>query len=244
MGLPTTERDIDLGRYHAPNTPTAEVGAGLVLIHDVWGPSDHSRELATDLAREGFGVLEIDLYRGMANPSIDAPGDFIRGLSDPEILADLDVAAAWLSEESGVRGKIGVVGVCMGGTYALLAACSSPRFAAAAPFYGILSYDEGMLANPNGRDRARKPQSPLEAARQLKMPIVASFGADDEFVPVSDVERLEAGLRESPWDVRVDVYPGAGHAFLNRTREAAYRADASARAWARVIPFLHAHLDG
>jgi len=240
--LPTIERDVALGRYHAPGDASTETLPGVVLIHDVWGLSDHSRALAADLAQEGFAVLEIDLYRDMDDVSIEAPGPFIRTLSDPGILADLDAGADWLVGEMNARPKVGVMGVCMGGTYALLAACLSDRFAAAAPFYGILSYDEGMLAEPSGRDRERKPFAPIEVASRLRMPLLASFGAEDEFVPVDHVRALEGALPKGgpPW--QVDLYEGAGHAFLNRTREAAYRADASARAWSKLIPFLRSEL--
>jgi carboxymethylenebutenolidase len=243
MRLPTIERDTELGRYHSPDSAPGDGLPSLVFIHDVWGLSEHSRDLAKELASEGFGVLEIDLYREMGEVSIEAPGPFIRSLSDPRVLADLDAGADWLERETNAGAKIGVMGVCMGGTYALLAACLSDRFAASAPFYGILSYETGMLANPSGRDFDLKPAAPLDVASRLKMPLLASFGAEDDFVPPEDVRDLEARLRESGMPWRVEVYAGAGHAFLNRTREAAYRSEASAQAWAELIPFLHEHLD-
>ena len=248
--MPTIEREVSMGRYHAPEGPSGQDARapaaplpGVVLIHDVWGLSEHSRELAAHLAAEGFGVLEIDLYRAMRDVSIEAPGPFIRSLSDPEILADLDAGADWLVAETGAA-KVGVMGVCMGGTYALLAACLSDRFSAAAPFYGILSYDAGMLADPSGRNLERKPFSPIEVASRLRMPLLASFGADDEFVPLADVRALEQALGRSGRSWQVDVYEGAGHAFLNRTREAAYREDASSAAWSKVVPFFWSQLAG
>jgi carboxymethylenebutenolidase len=239
----TRVRDVALGRFHRPEA--GDSFPGLVLVHDVWGPSEHSHGLASDLAVAGFGVLEIDLYRDLGGAPTEDPGGFIRSLSDPQILADLDRGADWLAGEQCCRARLlGVVGVCMGGTYALLAACQSDRFAAAAPFYGILSYDAGLVASPTGRDRARKPRSPIEAASSLRMPILASFGDEDEFVPGRDVEALEAALAQSGQRFIVDRYPGAGHAFLNRTRPAAYRPEVAALAWARVTDFLHAELDG
>jgi carboxymethylenebutenolidase len=242
MRVSTQTMDVSLGRFHCPHA-AAEL-PGLVLIHDVWGPSEHSRALAADLAGEGFGVLEIDLYRDRAGPPSEDPGAFIRSLPDPEILADLDRGAEWLLDQTTSRiQQVGVVGVCMGGTYALLAASESERFRAAAPFYGILSYKAGLLADPAGRDPEKKPGSPIERAPHLRMPILASFGAADEFVPAADVDVLEAGFAASGSEFRVDRYPGAGHAFLNRTREAAYHPTASAEAWARIVPFLHAQLD-
>lgn len=240
-----TER-VALGRFHRPEDARgASTLPGLVLIHDVWGLSEHSDALADDLAREGFGVLEIDLYRSLGPVEIEDAGAHIRSLSDPEVLADLDRGADWLREESpSTRGRrVGVVGVCMGGTFALLAACRSDRFDAAAPFYGILSYEEGMLAPPGERDAVRKPASPIEAAGGLRTPLLASFGREDGFVPEAHVDALEAALRRSGTAFEVDRHDGAGHAFLNRTRPEAYREAAAAAAWARVVPFLHARLD-
>ncbi len=238
---PTVEEQVALGRHHHPSS--GDSFPGLVLIHDVWGLSEHSRQLAADLAGEGFAVLEIDLYREGVGPPTGDPGTFIRSLSDPSILADLDAGAQWLMRQPAGRDrKVGVVGVCMGGTFALLAAASSDRFSAAAPFYGILSYETGMLADPEGRDPAKKPLSPIEIADCLRMPLRASFGMEDEFVPNDDVDQLEAALSGSGQRVEIDRYPGAGHAFLNRTREPAYRADASRQAWDRVIPFLQGEL--
>ncbi len=237
---------VPLGRFHRPvRANPASSLPGLVLIQDVWGLSEHSDALARDFAREGLGVLEIDLYREMGPTKIVDVGAQIRSLSDPAVLADLERGADWLRYESpACRDRsVGVVGVCMGGTYALLAACLSDRFSAAAPFYGILSYDEGMLAYDGERDRDRKPLSPIEAAGRLKTPLIASFGDEDHFVPSDHVAALEAGFSASGVEWAVDRYPAAGHAFLNRSRPEAYRADASSAAWKRIIPFLRSALD-
>ncbi|MCP4907560.1 MAG: dienelactone hydrolase family protein [bacterium] len=242
MTRPTRVQDGAFGGFHLP--AVGDSFPGLVLIHDVWGPSDHSRALAEELASEGFAVVEIDLYREMAPLSIEDPGAHIRSLSDPAIVADLEAAADWLAAQPCCEGrKIGVMGVCMGGTFTLLAACLGQRFAAAVAFYGILSYEEGMLAQPSGRDRIRKPLSPIEAGGRLTTPLLASFGHEDTFIPLEDVAALEAALSKSGVSFEIDRYPGARHAFLNRSRPEAYREDAAAAAWARVIPFLHAELD-
>ena len=236
--MTTTIEDVERGRFHRP------VGGddlpGLVLVHDVWGLSDHSRALATDWAREGFGVLEIDLYRSFEAVEIEDVGAWIRGLSDPDVVADLAAGADWLANESAVcRGRrVGITGVCMGGMFTLLAACLSDRFAAAAPFYGMLSYEEGMLAADGERDRTRKPVSPIEGAEGLRCPTLASFGREDGFIPESDVDALEAGFARSGTHFEIDRYEGAGHAFLKRTRPEAYREEAAAAAWSRVVPFL------
>ncbi len=238
----TSEREIAFGRLHQP--VGVDSCPGVVLVHDVWGKSEHSRALGRLLANAGFAAVEIDLYRALANPRVEDAGERIRSLHDGDVLADLDAAAAWLADEAICRGRrIGVMGVCMGGTYSLLAACGSRRFSASAPFYGVLSYDRGMFIGPEGRDRVRKPASPIELAPRLCMPLLASFGCEDGFVPESDVDLLEAGLAQSGSSYRVDRYAGAGHAFLNETRPEAYRPELAALALARSVDFLHAKLD-
>lgn len=251
MSQATVEQVVSWGRLHLRDAQRKERGVaaadpGVVLIHDVWGPSEHSHDLAVDLAREGFAVLEIDLYRELRRREdfrIEAPGPFILGLSDPEILEDLDDAGRWLCTQAGADRRVGVMGVCMGGTYALLAACQSEVFAASAPFYGILSYDHGLISSPAERDLARKPLSPIEAAPRLRMPLLAAFGSEDGFVPESDVRLLDRALAESGVPHETRIHEGAGHAFLNRTRPEAYHAKAAEAAWGSLIPFLHDQLD-
>jgi carboxymethylenebutenolidase len=247
VGAQVSSQSCGLGRFHVADAVSgSESGAlpGIVLIHDVWGLSEHSHALAAGLAAEGFAVLEIDLYRRLGEFVIDDPGVQIRSLSDPSVLADLDEGADWLSKNPSCGGRqVGVMGVCMGGTFTVLAACHSKRFSAAAPFYGILSYEHGMLADPVARDREKKPYSPLESADQLRMPMHASFGCDDQLIPQADVDALDVRLAASGMTYEINRYADAGHAFLNHTREEAYRPKTAEAAWARVIAFFREALD-
>ena len=62
---------------------------GVVMIHDVWGLSEHTRDLARRLAGDGFAVLALDLYRRARPARIENPGAWMRALPDPEVLADV-----------------------------------------------------------------------------------------------------------------------------------------------------------
>jgi carboxymethylenebutenolidase len=217
----------------------------VVFIHDVWGPSPHSQQFSDRLADAGYVVLAVDFYRDLAEAPGADPGAFIRGLSDPDVLADVARGIAALeARDDVVTGRIGVTGVCMGGMYALLAACSIDGLAAAAPFYGMLSYDHGMLAEPGGRDHSRKPRAPLEAAPGLRCPLLAFFGEQDAFIPGRDVDALEAALPKDAQAVEIVRYADAGHAFMNETREEVFRAEAARDAWSRLEAFFDRHLRG
>ena len=237
----------------APGAPASGAGSvsadgepvrpGIVFIHDVWGPSPHSEQFAGRLAEEGFAVLAVDFYRDLEHGPGTDPGAFIRGLDDTKVLADVAAAADALRARPGCEGaKVGVTGVCMGGMYTLLAACTVSGIDAAAPFYGMLSYEHGMLAEEGVLDRARKPHSPLEAARGLACPLLAFFGEQDTFIPGSDVEALRAALPQGGPPVEIVGYPEAGHAFMNETRPEAFSAAASADAWPRLQAFFARHL--
>ena len=67
-------------------------------------------------------------------------------------------------------------------------------------------------------------------------------GEDDELVSQADVQRLRESLSGATYPAEIVVYPGAGHAFMNDTRPAAYRPDTAHRAWSRLLSFLHHEL--
>ena len=217
----------------------------VVMIHDVWGLSAHTRDYATRLANEGFAVLAIDLYRRARPEKIADPGGWMRALSDPQVLADLGEAQRLLAALPEANGRVGVLGFFMGGMYALMAACADLGFAASVPFYGLLSHAHGMLHDPAGLDPARKPREPIAMAEDLRCPMLAFFGDSDTFIPLEDVRRLEGALtraRRSGAGAEIVVVPGAGHAFMNDTRPDAFRPDAAADAWRRTVAFLRARL--
>jgi carboxymethylenebutenolidase len=216
---------------------------GIVFVHDVWGPSPHSEQFSDRLADAGHAVLAVDFYRDLEERPGGDPGAFIRALDDTRVLADVAAGVASLAARPEcAEAKIGLTGVCMGGMYTLLAACSVDGLSAAAPFYGMLSYETGMLAEPGGRDLARKPRSPLEAAPDLRCPLLAFFGEQDTFIPAPDVEALRAALTGAGPASEIVTYPGAGHAFMNETRPEAFNPGAAADAWTRLVEFFARHL--
>jgi carboxymethylenebutenolidase len=233
-------QDVKLGFLAAPEISPCP---GVVLIHDVWGLTDHARDLAQRLSEEGFAVLALDLYRRLDEVKIDNPGEWMRALSDPQILSDVQAGVDFLAAHSITKGQgIGVIGFCMGGMYALMAGASCTGLSASVPFYGLLSHQHGIL-HSESPDKTLKPNEPLEVARDLRCPTLAFYGDEDEFVPVSDIELLKDRFAQSPQSAEVVIYPGAGHAFMNDTRPDAYRPDDAANAWQRMVAFLTEQLN-
>lgn len=229
---------LELGYLAAPDAG----GGGVVIVHDVWGLSEHYRDIARRLAREGFVALAVDLYTKLGGATIQDPGRWMRNLPDADVLATIESAAQYLHLHPGVGSRgVAVIGFCMGGMYALLAGASIRGLAAVAPFYGILSHSHGLLYDPAGLDPRKHPREPLDAACDVTCPLLGFFGAEDPYVPLADIRELEARLARPAQEIR--VYEHAGHAFMNDTRPEMYRPEAATDAWARLMAFLHEHCD-
>ena len=210
---------------------------GLVLIPDVRGIYEHFRDVARRFAFEGFATLVLDLYSREGTPDLpdlDAVFRWMRALPDRRVLGDIEGAVRWLASRRDVTpSSIGITGFCMGGQYALMAACTVTGLAACVSWYGMLRYAE--------TDEV-KPESPLEMAPRLACPYLGLFGAEDGLIPPADVEQLRSILVEARKEFTIVTYPGAGHAFFNDVRPEMYRADAARDAWNKAIGFFRSHL--
>jgi carboxymethylenebutenolidase len=210
-----------------------------VLVPDVWGLSDLYRTFARRLAGAGLAALAIDPYRKTGRGEFSDPAGaqaWIRRLSDPLVLETIQEAVDALAGDRAVAGRrIGVTGFCMGGQYALLAACTCRGLAACVAFYGMVRYEPGL-------DPSLKPRQPLDALADLRCPVLGLYGAEDALIPSADVEELRARLARTGRPFDLHVYAGAGHAFMNEARAATYRPEAAADAWARMLAFFRAHL--
>jgi carboxymethylenebutenolidase len=219
-------------------TPAGGPQPGVVVIPDVWGLADHTRDVAMRLAGEGFAALALDVYRKTGRPEIadvSAAMAWIRELSDPLVLSTVQDGIDALARDASAGRKVGVIGFCMGGQYAWLAACACTGLSAAAPFYGMVRYEPGL-------DPVKKPRAPLDAVATLACPALGLFGREDAIIPNADVDELEARLARQRQPFEIVRYDGAGHAFFNDTRPALYRPAAAADAWGRLLTFLRARL--
>jgi len=230
------EGDVEHGFLVHPEEGTHP---GVVLLPDVRGIYEHFRELGRRLAGEGFAVLVADLYRRTGRPTVTDASSAMRWiaeLDDRIVLEEVRGSVDFLRGHPAVGGRrTGIMGFCMGGQYALLAACTLSGIAAAVSFYGMIRYAPDL-------DRSKKPRSPLEAARDLRCPLLGLYGAEDALIPLEDVRAFEEAARASGQPVEFRVYPEAGHAFLNDTQPERFRPEAAADAWRRAVAFLRARL--
>jgi carboxymethylenebutenolidase len=164
--------------------------------------------------------LAIDLYRGKVATTSEQAHELMRGVPDDRATRDLLAAVQFLKSQKQVDGKrIGGIGWCMGGGYALNLALHEPTLAADVINYGHLATDPAEL-------------SKIHAA------ILGIFGGKDQGIPVDDVRKFEAELKKHGKKVEIVIYPEAGHGFENPNNKAGYRPDDAADAWKKTVDFL------
>ncbi len=202
---------------------------GLVLVHEWWGQNAWAREKADAFAAKGYAVLAVDLYRGQVAEDPDTAHQLSRALPNDRASRDLRAAYAYLAGRKDVDpARIGAIGWCMGGGFALDLAEEEPKLAAVVVYYGRLPTEATTIA-------------------RLKAPVLGSFGADDKGIPPSAVQEFAAKAEQAGVKTDLKVYPGAGHAFASSPTgpmAKAYRPDAAKDADARTDAFLARTLKG
>ena len=199
----------------------------VIIIHEWWGLNDHIKDLAQRFAREGFVALAPDLYSRMGNTVTKDAAEaakLMESLKSQQVLKDLNAAARYLKGEPFVDGwKLGTIGFCMGGTFALMLAAHNSDIKASVPFYGQIP--------------------PTDSLKYLLCPILYIYGEQDGWIQKADVERLRQGLIQLGRPGEVRAYPGCPHAFFNDTRADVYRPKEAQDAWQRTLGFLRQHLN-
>jgi carboxymethylenebutenolidase len=200
--------------------PDNDVTAAVILIQEWWGINDHIRDLAGRYAAEGYLCVAPDLYRGKLAKDADEAAKMMQGLAIEDGIETIRDAIAETKRRYGVQ-KIGITGYCMGGTFALRAACELSDLAAAAPFYGDIPA-ESILKN-------------------LKVPTLFIAGRLDAWINPAKASELTAAAQKYDLPVEAVSYD-ADHAFFNDTRPQVYNAEAAADAWRRVLQLFRKHL--
>ena len=196
---------------------TLENAKFVVLIQEWWGLNDHIKDIAGRYAEEGFIAIAPDLYRGKIAQNPEEAGKMMNDLAIEDGLNTIESAMAKANETYGAT-HFGITGFCMGGTYALRAACELEGISAAAPFYGDIP-EEAILS-------------------KLEAPVVFVSGTKDGWINPEKVAELERIANKYELDIDSLKYD-ADHAFFNNTRPEVYDKAAAEDAWAKVIGFFN-----
>jgi carboxymethylenebutenolidase len=195
---------------------------GLVIIHEAYGLNENIKDIARRFADQGYVALAVDLFAGRnrAVCMFRFMGQFLLNPLNNQSIQNLKDTLTFLSEQPGVdAARLGAVGYCMGGGFAIAWACTDNRLKAIAPYYG---------GNPR----------PLEAVARM-CPVVGSY-PDKDFTTTAG-QKLDAALARYDIAHDIKIYPNTHHSFFN-DQGPAYAEAAARDSWQRVLDFFSEHI--
>jgi carboxymethylenebutenolidase len=195
---------------------------GIVLIHEIFGLNENMKDITGRFAAQGYVALAVDLFTG--RPRAICMFRVMVGLLLNPLhnhgIHDLKAALTFLSEQPGVdASRLGAVGYCFGGSFAIAWACTDDRLQVIAPYYGM---------NPR----------PLKAVARL-CPVVGSYPDKDITTSAGQKLAVELDRYQVPHDIK--IYPGTKHGFFNDTSRI-YNQSAAQDSWERVLAFFEERL--
>ncbi len=202
--------------------PDKTPAPAVLLIHEWWGLNDQIKAVAAEFAKEGYIALAVDLYDGRSAVTPENARSYMQEVNDVEATDTLTSWIAWLRAHEAVNGKVGVIGWCFGGGWALNASIAAPVDATVV-YYGRVN-------------------QPAEELAKLSGPVLGHFATQDKWINRIMVGDFEAAMKTAGKTARSFWYE-ADHAFANPTGGRYDQADA-AQAWQRTLDFFDQHLRG
>jgi len=193
----------------------------IVLIHGYRGLDDGQRAVTRRFAREGFICLSPDLFHGKTYHTLEDCALKKTSLDIPRAVTNVIDSVPYLGKLLWVGNKkVAVLGFCMGGGLALYTLAQSKAFAA-----GVIYY-QSLFPDP-------------EDLKTIAAPMLCHYGTDDPGTTKTEIEMFRQALDQYKKQYRIELYDGAGHAFLNNpTSKYVANMEAAEKSVARTVKWL------
>jgi carboxymethylenebutenolidase len=211
---------------------------GVVLIHHAPGWDEWCKEAARKLAYHGYATILPHLYSREGDGSPEDKAASARasgGVSDEQMLGDVQGCIRYLRAQPYSNGKVGVMGFCSGGRQTYLSACRIPSLDAAVDCWG------GRVVATSDQLTDKQPVAPIDYTADLQVPLLGLFGNEDKAPSPEDVNKTEAALKQDGKTYEFHRYDGAGHGFFAADRPG-YRPEQATDGWQKVFAWFDKYL--
>jgi carboxymethylenebutenolidase len=223
--------DGEMPGYYAK--PKGAVRPPVVLVAmEIFGLHEYIKDVTRRLAKLGAFAVAPDYYfrKGVDLTKITEIKDLlpiVNAKPDAELLSDLDATVAWAKGQGGDTTHLGIIGFCRGGRTVWEYAAHSSDLKAGVAFYGP----------PVDPPNPAWPKSPMQLAPDMKAPVLGLYGAEDQGIPVAQVEAFKKALADDKKTAEFKIYPGAPHGFHADYRTS-YRKEAAEDGWNQMQAWL------
>ena len=210
----------------------------VLVIAEIWGLHEHVKDVVRRVAKEGyFAVANEPYFRQGELWKLEDIKQVMAGanqLSDEQAFKDLDAVVAWAEKHPRANAsKLGITGFCRGGRMVWMYSAHQKKMDAGVAWYGGLSPAQPAIST-----------TPLDIVDKLNAPVLGLYGGADQGIPVEQVEKLRAALKNSKnkkaQQSQIHLYEGMPHGF-NADYRPSYRKDAADDAWKRMLAWFKQH---
>ena len=216
--------DTSSGYLAYPSAATGKKLPAVIMIHENRGLNDYIKSMANTLAREGYVVLAVDLFKGQVAQTSQQAQQLASSArsNSASTISNLQAAVTYVSSLPFVdSSKIASIGWCFGGGQSLQLALHSEQHPLVAT---ILYYGTPLVTDK-------------QQLSKIKWPVLGIFGDKDQAIPLSNIQRFKAALDSIGIPNEINIYKGLGHAFANPSG-ANYAPNETVDAWQKTLEFL------
>ena len=211
----------------------------VMVVHEIFGVHEWIQDVCRRFAKEGYMAVAPALYARQGDvKDLKDPRELNRQIysqiPDTQSMSDLDATVAWAAKNGGNTKKLSITGFCWGGRTVWLYAAHNPNVDAGAAWYGRLAPTANSPVN------AAQPTTPIDYAKDLKVPVIGFYGGLDTGIPLDSVQRMQDELKKGKSGSEIVVYPNAKHGFHADYRDS-YNREASQDAWSKLLAWFKNH---
>jgi len=208
----------------------------VLVIHEIFGVHEWIQDVCRRFAKLGYMAIAPALYARQGEVStIQTSGELNRQIfskiPDTQSMSDLDATVAWAKKNNGNTNKLSITGFCWGGRITWLYAAHNKNVDAGAAWYGR------VVPTVNSPKNEAQPTTPIDYAKDLKVPVIGFYGGLDKGIPLDGVQKMQDELKKGKSKSEIVVFPNADHGFLADYRPQ-YNKEAAEDAWKKMLDWF------